>query len=355
LTRNALILGIESSCDETAAAVVRDGRDVLANVVASQHEFHAKFGGVVPEIASRAHIERIVPVLQQALEEAGVTTAELDAVAVGHRPGLIGSLLVGLSAAKSLAWSLDRPLLGVDHVEAHLYAAALNAEPIEYPALGLVVSGGHTTLYEMDGPLQMRPLGRTIDDAVGEAYDKVASVLELGFPGGPVIDRMAAEGDAEAVRFPRTLLEADSLDFSFSGLKTAVLYRVRGKPSGRGAEATLPHSAAELDHQQKADIAASFQAAAMEVLMEKLNRAARRLESEGRAPRSLVIGGGVSANRELRRRAEAFGEQRGLPVRLPAMAHCIDNAAMLAGLGYHRLAAGEADALDLEAAATTQL
>ncbi|MDX1565622.1 MAG: tRNA (adenosine(37)-N6)-threonylcarbamoyltransferase complex transferase subunit TsaD, partial [Phycisphaeraceae bacterium] len=190
---STLILGIESSCDETAAALVRNGREVLAQTVASQHELHAKFGGVVPEIASRAHIERIGPTLSQTLQAAGIGPEQLDAVAVGHRPGLIGSLLVGLSAAKTLSWAWDKPLIGVDHVLAHLHAGALNGEPIRYPALGLVVSGGHSSLYGLDGPLSARRLGRTIDDAIGEAYDKVAALLGLGFPGGPAVDRAAAE------------------------------------------------------------------------------------------------------------------------------------------------------------------
>jgi N6-L-threonylcarbamoyladenine synthase len=239
----SLILGIESSCDETAASVVRDGRAVLSNAIASQHDLHAKFGGVVPEIASRAHIERILPIIDEALESAQTGLNDIDAIAVGNRPGLIGSLLVGVASAKALAWALGKPLIGVDHVRAHLYAAALDAEPIDYPALGLVVSGGHTSLYRVDGPLDMALLGRTIDDAVGEAYDKVAAILKLGFPGGPIVDRCAQRGNGTAVRFPRTLLDADSLDFSFSGLKTAVLYEVCGKPTGRGA---TPRSSATL-------------------------------------------------------------------------------------------------------------
>lgn len=368
-SENSLILGIESSCDETAAAVMRGGRAVLSNVVASQDELHAKFGGVVPEIASRAHIERILPVVDEATSRAGIALGDVDAVAVGNRPGLIGSLLVGVSAAKALSWSLGVPLIGVDHVKAHLYAAALvgdsdapapkeqaggsdEGEAIEYPALGLVVSGGHTSLYEVRGPIEMELLGRTIDDAVGEAYDKVASILELGFPGGPRIDKLARQGDPEAVKLPRTLLERDSLDFSFSGLKTAVLYEVRGKPIGRGASARFERSAADLSEQQKADVAASFQAAAIDVLLAKLERALDGLTEAGRPPRSLVIGGGVIANSALRQRAEDLGQQRGIPVRLPAMGYCVDNAAMIAGLAHHLLRAGHIDTLELEAKAT---
>ena len=230
------ILGIESTCDETAAAVVVDGFDVRSNVVATQIELHAKYRGVVPEIASRAHIENILPVIREAMEQAGMPVeagglARLDAVAVAHRPGLIGSLLIGVTAAKTLAWALGKPLVGVDHVHAHLYSIKLenNRNP-PLPAVGLVCSGGHTAMYAVRDWLDVELIGSTIDDAVGEAYDKVAAILGLGYPGGPIMDRLAAEGDPQAIRFPRTLLRRDSLDFSFSGLKTAVLYHVRGVP-----------------------------------------------------------------------------------------------------------------------------
>ncbi|MHC5004547.1 MAG: tRNA (adenosine(37)-N6)-threonylcarbamoyltransferase complex transferase subunit TsaD, partial [Planctomycetota bacterium] len=216
--RSPLVLGIETSCDETAAAVVAGGRDVLSNVIATQHDLHAEYAGVVPEIASRAHVERILPVVRRAVKEAGVAYADLEAVAVGHRPGLIGSLLVGVSAAKALAWSLGVPIVGVDHIVAHLYAGLLDAPPAPAPALGLVVSGGHTSLLLLDDPLAPRVLGRTLDDAIGEAYDKAAAMLGLGYPGGPAVDRLAAEGDDRAVDLPVSLLGPDSLDFSFSGL-----------------------------------------------------------------------------------------------------------------------------------------
>ncbi len=362
-----LILGIESSCDETAAAVVRDGRTVLSNTIASQHDLHAKFGGVVPEIASRAHIERILPTIDQALHEAGVELEQIDAIAVGHRPGLIGSLLVGVAAAKALAWSLGVPLIGVDHVRAHLYAGMLEHHAADtqpapqaptaagvYPALGLVVSGGHTSLYRVDGPLDMTLLGKTIDDAVGEAYDKVASILDLGFPGGPIVDRLAREGEA-TIDLPRSLLEPGSLDFSFSGLKTAVLYAVRGKPRGRGPDATFERDGAALDDAAKANVCASFQRAAVDVIVRKLDRARRAMVDQAAPPRSLVIGGGVSANSLLRRRATEFGQAHGLDVKLPAMAYCLDNAAMIAGLAHHPLRAGRVDDLTLEAVATTEL
>ena len=308
-----VILGIESTCDETGAAVVVDGCDVRANVVASQAELHARFRGVVPEIASRAHIQNILPVVREALETARCDFQEIDAIAVAHRPGLIGSLLVGVTAAKTLAWSLNKPLIGVDHVHAHLYSIQL-AEKVEcpplkwghstfsgrarggfdnkgdanlFPAVGLVVSGGHTALYEMNSWTDVTLVGSTIDDAVGEAYDKVASILGLGYPGGPIIDKLAENGDPKAIAFPRPLLGRDSLDFSFSGLKTAVLYHVRGVPGRVRAPHEQPGSIQ--------DIAASFQAACVETIVEKIRRATVRTKAE-----SVIIGGGVSANRGLR-------------------------------------------------------
>jgi N6-L-threonylcarbamoyladenine synthase len=352
---STLILGIESSCDETAAAVVRDGRKVLANTIASQHDLHAKFGGVVPEIASRAHIERILPILSQTLEAADVGAEQIDAIAVGNRPGLIGSLLVGLSAAKALAWAWSKPLIGVDHVLAHLAAAGLDDEPVVYPSVGLVVSGGHTSLYAVHGPLETRRLGRTIDDAVGEAYDKVATILGLGFPGGPKVDRRAQHGDPTQHTLPRSMLGPDSLDFSFSGLKTAVLYAARGKPVGRGPDRTFPRSQEDLNEQERDDLAASFQAAAVDALIAKLGRAIDHMTALGETPGGLIIGGGVSANSLLRQRATELAEQRGLAIRLPAMAYCLDNAAMIAALGHYRFERGEVDELDLPAAPTTNL
>lgn len=328
---------------------------MLSSVVASQHDLHAKFGGVVPEIASRAHIERVLPVINEALDEAKVTLDDLDAIAVGNRPGLIGALLVAVSAAKALSWSLGKPLIGVDHVRAHLYAAALDADAIAYPALGLVVSGGHTSLYKVTSPTEMTLLGSTIDDAVGEAYDKTAAILELGFPGGPIVDRLAQQGDADSVKLPRTLLDRDSLDFSFSGLKTAVLYHVRGQPQGRGRNAAFARDASKLSQSDKANVAASFQRAVCDVLEKKLQRALDRMEESGEPARSIVIGGGVSANSAVRARVTDLGESRNLAVRLPPMAYCVDNAAMIAGLAAHQLAAGDTADLTLEAAATTRV
>jgi N6-L-threonylcarbamoyladenine synthase len=349
------ILGIESTCDETSAAVVADGRDVRSNIVASQVDLHAKYRGVVPEIASRAHIENLLPVLREALASAKCPLSDIDAVAVAHRPGLIGSLLIGVTAAKTLAWSLGKPLIAVDHVHAHLYSVMLgkgsgfrvqgseNANPSSpecrilnspsFPAIGLVISGGHTSLYLLESFTDVRRLGSTIDDAVGEAYDKVAAILGLGYPGGPIIDKLATQGDPQAIKFPRTLLGRSSLDFSFSGLKTAVLYHVRGIPG-------KPPRKRALTDQEIKDIAASFQAACIDVIINKLGRAARKT-----AAKSLIIGGGVSANRGLRGALINFD----LPVCFPPMEYCTDNAAMSAGLADLLLTQGQTANLDLEA------
>ncbi len=346
-----LTLGLETSCDETAAAVVEGARTIRSSVIASQHDLHAEYGGVVPEIASRAHLERLVPVVSSALSEAGVEMSEIDAVAVGHRPGLIGALLVGVAAAKALAWSLDKPLIGVDHVEAHLYAplmgnqsAALDEISV-YPALGLVVSGGHTTMYLCRSPLELRRLGRTIDDAAGEAFDKAGAIVGLDHPGGPKIEVLALGGDERAIEFPVSRLGPDSLDFTFSGLKTAVLYAVRGYPGGP----TPP----PLDDRRRADVAASFQRAAIAQLVLKMRRASERLEADGVATRSILVGGGVSANKRLRTELASLAESRSIPLLLPPMDLCLDNAAMIAGLGARRLEAGLRDDLSLAAEPTT--
>ena len=360
----AVILGIESTCDETAAAVVLDGRRVLSSVVASQAGVHAKYRGVVPEIASRAHVEAIGPVLREAVDAAGLQLADVTAIAVAARPGLIGSLLVGVTAAKTLAWSLGKPLVAVDHVQAHLYSVALDpfsdgpegrastaehARPagpslnvVVFPAVGLVCSGGHTALYAVRSWSDVTLIGSTIDDAVGEAYDKVAALLGLGYPGGPILDGLAATGDPAAVRLPRTLLDRDSLDFSFSGLKTAVLYHVRGVPSRREPHPSKPPpSRAEV-----ADIAASFQAACIGVLVEKIRRAVDRT-----AARSVIVGGGVSANRGLRAALATFP----LPCHFPLLRYCTDNAAMIAGLGDVHLVAGRVSGLDLDAVTFSEI
>lgn len=355
------ILGIETSCDETAASVVQDGLAARSNVIASQHQLHREYGGVVPEIASRAHLERISDIIEQALDDAGVSMSDIDAVAVGNRPGLIGSLLVGVSAAKSIAWSMGKPLIGVDHVQAHLYAAAIALPgkevppPLSYPALGLVVSGGHSSLYHVSGPCDAVTIGSTIDDAVGEAYDKAAVILDAGYPGGPKLDKLAQQGDASQVDpLPRSMLDADSLNFSFSGLKTALLYRVRGKPQGRGSDTTFLKSAADHSPEELANLAAAFQQAAVDAVIKKIERALDQLSAKNQPAQCLIVGGGVSANSALRRRSLELGEARDLPVHLPPMPLCVDNAAMIAGLAHHLLINGQCDTLDLPALATSK-
>ncbi len=351
------ILGIETSCDETACAVVADGRDVLTSVVASQIELHARFGGVVPEIASRAHIEAINSVIQEAMDEAGTAPGQIAAVAVTNEPGLIGSLLIGLMAAKTISWCWSVPLIGVNHVYAHAYAPALDAEPIDYPAAALICSGGHTALYGCYSPTELKLLGSTIDDAAGEAFDKVANILHLGYPGGPAIDRVARDGDSKAVRFPRPLLGRESLDFSFSGVKTAVLYHVNGvpgerRPRRRKAVATRPPGKQGIENftpQEVADVAASFQQAMVDVLRTKLLRAAESIGA-----RTLVVGGGVAANSALRRAVQTLADRDGYALRLSEPRFCVDNAAMIAGLAWHYLQAGRVDDLLLEARATVR-
>src|SRR5690242_25541 len=308
------VLGIETSCDETAAAVVDDGRTTLSSVVASQADLHARFGGVVPEIASRAHVELINAVIAQALVEAGAELADLDAIAAAHGPGLAGALLVGVSAAKALALVTGKPYVGVNPHEAHMYAAMLDDPELEPPLCTLIVSGGHTLLVAMEEHGSMRVLGQTVDDAAGEAFDKVARFLGLGYPGGPAIDRLAAEGDPGAVRFPRAMLD-EGYDFSFSGLKTAVVNHVR-----KHADVATR------------DVAASFQEAVVDVLATKLVAAA----DEAEAP-TLVLGGGVAANSQLRSRVAAAAEASGRRVFLPPPALCTDNGAMIAGAAWWRL------------------
>jgi N6-L-threonylcarbamoyladenine synthase len=345
-----LILGIETSCDETAAAVVRDGRDVLSNVVATQHDLHERYAGVVPEIASRAHLQRITPVIREAMREASVSFDELGAITVGHCPGLIGSLLVGVSAAKALAWSLGKPLVGVDHILAHLHAVTLNDKAIEFPAIGLVVSGGHTSLFLMRSAIDVELLGKTIDDAAGEAFDKAATILGLGYPGGARVDELAQRGDERAHEFPVAQLGRESLDFSYSGLKTGLLYAVRGQPTGRGGGATFERNANSLNESERADFAASFQRAAVRALMRNMNRALEMHEVA-----SIVVGGGVSANSRLRRELEELGRARRLQVRVPAMQYCVDNAAMIAGLGFEMLSAGHVSDWTLSASPRSEL
>jgi N6-L-threonylcarbamoyladenine synthase len=317
------VLGIETSCDETAAAVVADGRSILSSVVSSQSDLHAPYGGVVPEIASRAHVDLINDVIAQALVEAGMTHDDVEAVAAVHGPGLAGALLVGVSAAKAIALATGLPYVGVNHHEAHVYAGLLEDPALEPPFVTLVVSGGHTLLIAMEDHGRYRVLGQTVDDAAGEAFDKVARFLGLGYPGGPAIDRVALEGDATAIAFPRPMLD-DGNDFSFSGLKTAVVQYVRKHPDA-----------------EVADVAASFQAAVVDVLVTKLLRVA-----EAAGVETIVIGGGVAANSELRTRLLDEAETSGLRVVLPSISLCTDNAAMVASVAWWRLLADGPTPLD---------
>jgi N6-L-threonylcarbamoyladenine synthase len=335
----ARILAIETSCDETAAAVLENGRALLASTVASQMDIHARYGGVFPEVASRQHILSIVPVVEQTLSQAHLALGDINAIAVTRGPGLAGSLLVGLNLAKGLALGTDLPLVGVNHLEGHLYSAwVYNAgetpppEP-QFPLMALLVSGGHTELNLMEDYLKYKRLGATLDDAAGEAFDKVARLLQLGYPGGPAIQKAAEEGDPAAIHFPRAWLEG-SWDFSFSGVKTAVLREIKrledeGKP--------IP----------VANMAASFQAAVVEVLLNKTLKAARQFGAK-----EILVAGGVSANKALR---QAFQAQKEFPMHIPPLSLCTDNAAMVAAAGYFRFALGQTDGLEIDVLPTWPL
>jgi len=337
-----LLLGVESSCDETAAAVVRGGREILSSVVVTQIGEHAPYGGVVPEIAGRSHLRAILPVIERALEEAGAGLDDLDAIAVTSRPGLIGSLLVGLSAAKALAYTRGLPLLAVDHIEAHIYSGTMESagestdqDQVRYPCAALVVSGGHTSLFRVQSPLEMERLSSTLDDAAGEAFDKVAWLLGLPYPGGPSVSALAMEGDPKSVDFPR--YRGPRPGFSFSGLKTAVLYHLRGQ------NALAPTPAPE-DIPDRADVAASFQEAVVDSLVVPTVRTAQDLGLD-----TVLVVGGVACNARLRERMAAACEEAGLGCRFPSPAYCTDNAAMIAGLGWHLLQAGRTAGLDADA------
>jgi N6-L-threonylcarbamoyladenine synthase len=343
------VLGIESSCDETAAAVVTDAGVVLSDVIHSQVAIHASFGGVVPEIASRDHARVVVPVIREALERAGMVANDVDGIAVTCRPGLSGALLVGLQAAKGLAWSLEKPLVGVDHLVGHLLAVFLRrdgapegeaADACTYPFVALLASGGHTALYRVDGPSmdRIRELGATRDDAAGEAFDKVGKLLGLGYPGGPAVDRLAARGDASrlATALPRPMAQRDSLEFSFSGIKTAIARHVAaaGVPAG----------------DDLADLCAAFQAAVVDTLVRKTMRAAEQ-EHVAR----VVVAGGVAANQGLRKALAAACKRRGVALSVPSLRACTDNAAMIAYAGALRLAAGQSDGMSLAPSTRTSL
>ncbi len=325
-----LVLGIETSCDETAAAVLDRGEKILSSVVASQDQLHASYGGVVPELASRRHIEVILPVVESALANAGVGLQDLGAIAVTQGPGLVGSLLVGCSVAKALAYVHRLPLVGVNHLEGHIFAAFLAEPKPAYPFLALVVSGGHTALYLAEERLRYTLIGQTRDDAAGEAFDKVAKLLGLGYPGGPVIERTAQSGDPKAIAFPVAQISDGASDFSFSGIKTAVSLFVKRR--------------APLSDQAVADVAASFQATAVKMLTVKTVRAARRL-----GVKRIVLTGGVAANRALRAALQAEAEARGWELYIPSPSLCTDNAVMIAAAGYTRLLAGERASLALNA------
>ena len=320
------ILGIETSCDETAASVVESGSSILSSVVSSQVDLHARFGGVVPEIASRAHTELITPVIAQALVEAGRSGGELDAVAATYGPGLVGSLLVGVSAAKALALTWDVPFIGVNHLEGHLYAGLLEEPDLEFPLIVLLVSGGHTMIVEMQDHGRYRLLGQTVDDAAGEAFDKVARYLDLGYPGGPIVDRLATQGDPASINFPRPMLN-DGFDFSFSGLKTAVINHVRKNPE----------VSAE-------DVAAAFQTAVVDVLLAKAQAAVEQVGAT-----AICLAGGVAANSELRERTLDYSMSSGVRAYVPSHAMCTDNAAMIAAAAWWRLNRDGPSGLDLGA------
>ena len=312
-----LILGIDTSCDDTAASIVEDGCRIISNVVSSQNEIHTKYGGIVPELASRRHIEMIWPVVNEAMQKASVTFNDISAIAVSHGPGLIGSLLVGVCFAKSISYSQQIPMVAVNHLEGHILSIFLEETP-GFPYIGLVVSGGHTSIYLAEGFGKYTEIGRTRDDAAGEAYDKVAKLLGFGYPGGPIIDKLASEGNPEAIAFPRAKLK-EGYDFSFSGLKTSVLNYTKKHPDSK-----------------KEDIAASFQAAVVDVLVKRLLEVA-----ELKGIKEIVLSGGVSANSGLRERITQASAEKGMKAYLPSLHLCTDNAAMVAVAGYHQFKRGE--------------
>jgi len=332
-----LVLGIETSCDETAAAVIRDGREIVSSVIASQIKTHERFGGVVPELASREHLDKIVPIVEEAFTRAGISQDDIDGITVTMGPGLVGSLLVGVSYAKAMAFALHKPLVGVNHIEGHIYSVCFENPPVEHPALALVVSGGHSNLFFVPAPGKYKVVSRTRDDAAGEAFDKVAKLLGLGYPGGPIIERLAREGDPQAVKFALPRMGDNRPDFSFSGLKTAVTKHVR--------EAGLqPVSNGEEPSQGIKDLAASFQHTVIRSLVSTTERVAAQYR-----PKTLIVAGGVACNGALREAARAAAEKLGVPVYFPSPHLSTDNAAMIAAAGTVKLRAGELAGWDLNA------
>ncbi|HYX29778.1 MAG TPA: tRNA (adenosine(37)-N6)-threonylcarbamoyltransferase complex transferase subunit TsaD [Pyrinomonadaceae bacterium] len=332
-----LVLGIETSCDETAAAIIRNGREIVSSVISSQIKTHAPFGGVVPELASREHLDKIVPIVAEAFERARVMQNDIDGIAVTVGPGLVGSLLVGVSYAKAMAFALDKPLVGVNHIEGHIYSVCFENPPVEHPALALIVSGGHTNLFYVAEPGKYKVVGRTRDDAAGEAFDKVAKLLGLGYPGGPIIEKLAKEGNPKAVKFALPRMGDNRPDFSFSGLKTAVTKYVREtglQPVRNGDEVS----------QGIKDLAASFQSTVVRSLVTTMERVAREYH-----PRTLIVAGGVACNGALREAARASAAVIGVPVYFPSPHLSTDNAAMIAAAGTVKLKAGERASWDLNA------
>ncbi len=336
-----LVLGIETSCDETAAAVLKDGKELLSNVIFDQIQIHNQYGGVVPEIAGRCHVERIHHVINKSLDDAGVTLKDIDLIAVTRGPGLVGALLVGLNTAKGIAYAADKPLIGVNHLEGHLLAVFLQ-EDVVFPFLALGVSGGHTDLYRVDGFGEYKLLGRTRDDAAGECFDKVAKMMGLAYPGGPIIEKLARSGNPQAFKFPRAYLGKESLDFSFSGLKTAVRNLLEKRSKG------------EWPKLSDADVAASFQDAVVDVLVKKLLLACEQNDLQ-----RVVVTGGVASNGALREGVKTAAEKNGILSYFPKPIYCTDNAAMIACAGYHRYATNgdqpKDNSLDLDARATLPL
>jgi N6-L-threonylcarbamoyladenine synthase len=338
-----LVLGIESSCDETAAAIVRDGREMASSVISSQVDIHKRFGGVVPELASREHLDKIVPVVEEAFVRAGIEKREIDGIAVTVGPGLVGSLLVGVSYAKAMAFALDKPLVGVNHIEGHVYSVVFENPPVEYPAMALIVSGGHSNLFVVPEPGKYRVVARTRDDAAGEAFDKVAKMLGLGYPGGPVIERLALEGDPKSVPFSVPRMGDGRPDFSFSGLKTAVARYVR-------EEGIRPVESGEEPSRAIKNLAASFQS----IVVRSLTSTMERLSEEHR-PRNLIVAGGVACNGALREASQAVAGRLGIPVFFPSRHLSTDNAAMIAAAGTVKLQAGERAGWELNADVSLRL